>query len=65
MSNIASNGCEPTKSGGIWQILSDELRPYPGRTETVVRMVAACTVTTIVVMMFRIPYAFLGDPMPS
>lgn len=60
MSNIASNGCEPTKSGGIWQILSDELRPYPGRTETVVRMVAACTVTTIVVMMFRFPYAFLG-----
>ncbi len=60
MSNIASDGCEPRKSSGIGQILSDELRPYPGRTKTVARMVAACTVTTIVVMVFRIPYAFLG-----
>ena len=40
--------------------MSDELRPYPGRTETVARMVAACTVTTIIVMTFRLPYAFLG-----
>jgi hypothetical protein len=45
---------------GIWRTLSDELRPYPGRTETVVRMVVACTLTTIIVMTFRIPYAFLG-----
>ncbi len=44
----------------IGQILSDELRPYPGRTETVVRMVVACTITTLIVMTFRIPYAFLG-----
>ncbi|MGB6942973.1 MAG: hypothetical protein WBE37_11300 [Bryobacteraceae bacterium] len=60
MSNIAGKGCESANLGGIWQILSNELRPYPGRGETVVRMVAACTVTTVVVMMFRIPYAFLG-----
>lgn len=45
---------------GILQILSDELRPYPGRSETVVRMVVACTATTLIVMTFRIPYAFLG-----
>jgi hypothetical protein len=40
--------------------LALELRPYPGRTATVVRMVLASMVTTIVVMTFRIPYAFLG-----
>ena len=45
---------------GVWRILSDELRPYPGRSETVARMVAASTITTILVMTFRMPYAFLG-----
>lgn len=60
MSSIAGNGLAGTQRGGIQQILTDELRPYPGRTETVVRMVAACTLTTVVVMTFRIPYAFLG-----
>jgi hypothetical protein len=60
MANPAPNGLGRTKLAGIWQILADELRPYPGRTETVARMVVACTVTTIIVMTFRIPYAFLG-----
>jgi hypothetical protein len=45
---------------GLWRFLSDELRPYPDRTTTVVRMVVACAVTMIIVMTFRIPYAFLG-----
>jgi hypothetical protein len=60
MSSVAANGLTRTQLTGVGQILSDELRPYPGRTETVTRMVLACTVTTIVVMTFRIPYAFLG-----
>ena len=60
MSSTATTGFTGTESGGIRQILSDELRPYPGRTATVARMVAACTITTIIVMTFRIPYAFLG-----
>jgi hypothetical protein len=60
MANSTPGGVARTELSGIWQILSDELRPYPGRTETVVRMVAACTVTTLIVMIFRIPYAFLG-----
>lgn len=60
MSSAAVNGLTRTELTGIGQILSDELRPYPGRTETVARMVLACTITTIVVMTFRIPYAFLG-----
>lgn len=45
---------------GITGLLLNELRPYPGRKATVVRMVAASIVTTIIVMTFRIPYSFLG-----
>jgi hypothetical protein len=46
-----------TAVGGF---LREEFRPYPGRKATVARMAVACTVTTIIVMTFRIPYAFLG-----
>lgn len=60
MANSTPGGVARTELSGIWRILSDELRPYPGRTETVVRMVVACTVTTLIVMIFRLPYAFLG-----
>ncbi|HUA21634.1 MAG TPA: hypothetical protein VMB25_22975 [Bryobacteraceae bacterium] len=60
MSNVAGNGGARTDFGGIWRILSDESRPYPGRTETVARMVAACTITTLLVLVFRLPDAFLG-----
>ena len=54
------DGLVHTEPSGIWRVLSDELSPYPGRKETVVRMVAACTITTLIVMTFRLPYAFLG-----
>lgn len=60
MSNFTPKGLAQIESSGIWQVLSDELRPYSGRTETVARMVAACTITTLIVMTFRIPFAFLG-----
>jgi len=60
MSTIAVAGLTRTDFAGIREILSDEFRPYAGRTETVARMVAACTVTTVIVMTFRLPYAFLG-----
>lgn len=60
MSSVATNDFTRTEFTGIGQTLSDESRPYLARTETVARMVLACTVTTIVVMTFRIPYAFLG-----
>lgn len=60
MSSFASNGLRLTEFGGVGRIVFDELRPYTGRTEAVARMVAACTITTILVMTFRIPYAFLG-----
>lgn len=60
MSTIAVTGLTRTEFVGIREILSDEFRPYAGRTETVARMVAASTVTTVIVMTFRLPYAFLG-----
>jgi hypothetical protein len=60
MASIASSGRAQINDGGIWRILSDELSPYAGRAETVARMLAACTITTIIVMTFRLPYAFLG-----
>ena len=58
--NSNPDGLVRTELSGIWQVLSDELSPYRGRKETVVRMVAACTITTLIVMTFRLPYAFLG-----
>ncbi|MBV9770389.1 MAG: hypothetical protein JOZ32_12520 [Bryobacterales bacterium] len=60
MATTAPDSLTGAAGSGIRQILSDELRPYPGRTATVARMVAACTITTLIVMTFRIPLAFLG-----
>ena len=40
--------------------MKDELRPYPGRAATVVRMVVATAITMLIVMAFRIPGAALG-----
>jgi uncharacterized membrane protein YccC len=37
-----------------------ELAPYPGRTATVARMVTACVLTMLLVMVFRLPNGFLG-----
>jgi hypothetical protein len=47
-------------SESIGQFFWVELKPYPGRAGTVARMVVACTLTMIVVMTLRIPFAFLG-----
>jgi len=38
----------------------DELAPYPGRGATVARIVTACTLTAVLVMMFKLPNGFLG-----
>src|SRR5580658_4965169 len=42
------------------EFLRQELAPYAGRFETVVRMVIAATLVMIVCVTFRIPYAFEG-----
>ena len=38
----------------------EELVPYPGRVNTVARMVIAATLVMIICMTFRIPYGFQG-----
>src|SRR5206468_12728289 len=51
-----------TKPTGVWLLdfLKEELAPYPGRAETVARLVVAATLVMIIGMTFRIPYAFQG-----
>jgi multidrug resistance protein MdtO len=44
----------------FWEFLKQELAPYQGRTETVMRMVIAATLVMVICMTFRVPYAFLG-----
>src|ERR1700757_2095397 len=67
--NVHGPGLNPSRrsaAAALWGLDHREKSPsrsaFPaaGRTETVARMVVACTITTILVMTFRIPYAFLG-----
>ena len=46
----------------VWfrEFLREELAPYPGRFDTVARMVIAASLAMIVTMTFRIPYGFQG-----
>jgi multidrug resistance protein MdtO len=46
----------------VWfrEFLRGELAPYPGRFETVARMVLAATLIMIVTMTFRIPFGWQG-----
>jgi multidrug resistance protein MdtO len=44
----------------FWEFLKEELAPYPGRAQTVARMVLAATIVMIICVTFRIPYAFQG-----
>jgi multidrug resistance protein MdtO len=47
-------------SAWFWEFLKEELAPYPGRAETVARMVIAATVVMVICMTFRIHYGFQG-----
>jgi multidrug resistance protein MdtO len=61
MASIAQS--RPASSSGLrwlWKWLGDELTPYPGRAEVVVRMVIATTLLMIISMTYRIPYGFQG-----
>jgi multidrug resistance protein MdtO len=44
----------------FWQFLKDELAPYPGRTWVVGRITIAATIDMVLVMVFRIPFGYLG-----
>lgn len=47
----------PNGARWLWQWLTDELAPYPGRAILVARMVASATLVMIISMTFRLPYA--------
>jgi multidrug resistance protein MdtO len=40
----------------LWELLRNEMAPYPGRGALVARMVTASTLAMIITMTFRIPY---------
>jgi multidrug resistance protein MdtO len=44
----------------FWKFLKDELAPYPGRTWLVGRITLAATIDMVLVMIFRIPFGYLG-----
>jgi multidrug resistance protein MdtO len=44
----------------LWDLVREELAPYPGRVALVARMVTAATLVMIVNMTFRIPYGAYG-----
>ena len=59
MATLAQNiAASPSASQWFWAFLKQELSPYPGRSGIVARMTTAATLTMIVCVTFRIPYAF-------
>ncbi len=44
----------------LWEFLRDELAPYKGSTELVMRMVFASTLMMVISMTFRLPYGAYG-----
>lgn len=44
----------------LWQLLKNELAPYPGRAWVVARTTIAATIIMVLVMTFRIPSGYLG-----
>ena len=61
MASIAQTVPEPHPPlAWFGEFLKEELAPYPGRFDTVARMVIAATLAMIVTMTFRIPFGFQG-----
>jgi multidrug resistance protein MdtO len=61
MASLAQSAPQsPRPLAWFQDFLKEELAPYPGRFETVARMVLAATLIMIVTMTFRIPYGFQG-----
>jgi multidrug resistance protein MdtO len=59
VATLAENiGAAPSTPQWFWAFLKQELAPYPGRAGITARMVIAATLTMIICMTFRIPYAF-------
>ena len=61
MATASTTLLEPhSPSPWLWNLLKEELAPYPGRTALVVRMTIAVTLVMIINMVFRIPYSAYG-----
>jgi multidrug resistance protein MdtO len=61
MATLAENLPEsPRLLAGFREFFNEELKPYPGRTALVARMVIAATIVMIISMTFRIPYGAYG-----
>jgi multidrug resistance protein MdtO len=44
----------------FWNLIKKELAPYPGRMAMIARIVAAASITTLIIMTFRLPSAALS-----
>src|ERR1700741_4211178 len=52
---------DPEPEGGLWQTIWSELKPYPGRDLSALRMAIACTAIVLISNTFRLP---LQDVLP-
>src|SRR6266404_5812816 len=50
----------PGRAAWFWEFLKEELAPYPGRAETVARVVVAATLVIIICQAFRVHNGFQG-----
>lgn len=48
------------KTDWLWAFLKEELTPYPGRINTMTRMLITCVITMLVIMTVRSPNCALG-----
>jgi multidrug resistance protein MdtO len=61
MATLAQNvAASPRPLHWFREFLKEELAPYPGRAETVARMVIAAALVMVICMTFRVRYAFQG-----
>ena len=58
--SIESHASRNSALGRLAEFLEEELAPYPGRTATVGRMVIACVLTMLLVLIFKLPNGFLA-----
>jgi multidrug resistance protein MdtO len=59
MATLAASTVAPqSRPNWFWEFLRDEMQPYPGRVQLVIRMVLAATLAMIICEAYRVPYAF-------
>ena len=61
MSTVAQSlRYSPTAVSWIYDLLKEELAPYPGRMGLVTRMVVSATLIMVICVTFQVPYGFQG-----